>query len=80
MNCHETNRRVFASPTALDLFERAGHWMGLLLIVPFRHKAIPLWQSRDLPSGIEMTVRDSRPQRRDDSGTGGASNSRDRRP
>jgi membrane associated rhomboid family serine protease len=45
-----------------------GFVADLLLIVPFRHKAIPLWQSRDLPSGIEMTVRDSRPQRRDDSG------------
>jgi len=45
-----------------------GFVAGLLLIVPFRHKAIPLWQGRDLPSGIEMTVRDSRPQRRDDSG------------
>ena len=45
-----------------------GFLAGLLLIVPFRHKAIPLWQGRDLPSGIEMTVRDSRPQRRDDSG------------
>ncbi len=42
-----------------------GFVAGLLLIAPFRHKAIPLWQSRDLPSGIEMTVRDNRPQRRD---------------
>jgi len=44
----------------------AGFVAGLALIVPFRHRAIPLWQGRDLPSGIEMTVRDSRPQRRDD--------------
>ena len=50
-----------------------GFFAGLLLIVPFRHKAIPLWQSRDMPSGIEMTVRDSRPQRRDDPGSGNAS-------
>ena len=32
MNCHETNRRVFSSPTALDLFGKAGQWMSLLLI------------------------------------------------
>jgi membrane associated rhomboid family serine protease len=56
-----------------------GFVAGLVLIVPFRHKAIPLWQSRDLPSGIEMTVRDTRPQRRDGSGRHAAPPRRDRR-
>ncbi len=56
-----------------------GFVAGLLLIAPFRHKAIPLWQGRDLPSGIEMTVRDTRPQRRDGSGPSGESSRKDRR-
>jgi membrane associated rhomboid family serine protease len=42
-----------------------GFFAGLVLIVPFRHKAIPLWRAGDLPGGIEMTVYDSRPGRRD---------------
>jgi membrane associated rhomboid family serine protease len=56
-----------------------GFFAGLVLIVPFRHKAIPLWQSRDLPGGIEMTVRDSRPQRRDGSARGEAPSHRNKR-
>lgn len=42
-----------------------GFLAGLVLIVPFKHKAIPLWQSAKLPSGLELTVHDHRPQRRD---------------
>lgn len=48
-----------------------GFFAGMILIVPFRHKAIPLWGSPDLPSGLEVTVSDSRPERREASETGG---------
>lgn len=42
-----------------------GFFAGMILIVPFRHKAIPLWGSPDLPSGLEVTVSDARPERRE---------------
>jgi membrane associated rhomboid family serine protease len=42
-----------------------GFFAGLVLIVPFRHKAIPLWRAGDLPGGIELSVYDNRPGRRD---------------
>ena len=63
MNCHETNRRVFSSPTALDLFGKAGQWMSLLLIaalpsvsfaqqfdapfVAFQEKHADKWEKED---------------------------------
>ena len=42
-----------------------GFTAGVVLILFFRHRAIPLWQSAKLPSGLEMTVQDHRPHRRD---------------
>ncbi len=47
-----------------------GFFAGMALIVPFRHKAIPLWGSPDLPSGLEVAVSDSRPERREASKSG----------
>ncbi len=47
-----------------------GFFAGMVLIVPFRHKAIPLWGSPDLPSGLEVAVSDSRPERRETSKNG----------
>ena len=58
-----------------------GFFAGLVLIVPFRHKAIPLWRAGDMPGGIEMTVYDSRPRRRDPpSGNERSASKRPRKP
>ena len=43
-----------------------GFMAGLVLIVPFKHKALPLWQGAKLPSGLELTVQDYRPERREE--------------
>ncbi len=41
-----------------------GFFAGLLLIVPFRRKTVPLWQTGDVPGGLKMSVYDRRPERR----------------
>ncbi|MDH3475233.1 MAG: rhomboid family intramembrane serine protease [Rhodospirillales bacterium] len=44
-----------------------GFVAGMALIPLFRHKAIPLWRAYDLPTGLELTVRDHSPRRREPS-------------
>ena len=41
-----------------------GFLAGIVLVVPFRYKSVPLWRRGDLPTGLEMTVQDTRAERR----------------
>ena len=47
-----------------------GFLAGILLIVPFRYKSVPLWRRGELPGGLEITVQDRRPNRREGSRKG----------
>ncbi len=50
-----------------------GFIAGIVLIVPFRYKSVPLWRRGELPGGLEIKVKprsnqdqaDSRPKRKD---------------
>ena len=56
-----------------------GFIVGMVLIIPFRHKTIPLFGGDLYPKGLEMTVHDHRPERRQSGQPGGEPGSR-RRP
>ncbi len=54
-----------------------GFLAGLVLVVPFRYKSVPLWRRGELPGGIELTVQDTRRERREEPEPGAGSSSRE---